>query len=85
MKDIDDENMKVPKRGSSKGSSGNEEVHHQITIDELIDLFPTEYKIPSDITKNTISVITNMATLTVEEDKIMQKSKSPILKKTPKL
>lgn len=44
--DTDDE-VKVPKRGSSRGSSCTEEVIHQHTISSLGDLFPQEYKNPS--------------------------------------
>lgn len=50
--------MKIPKRGSSRGSSCTEEAIHQSTINMLGDLFPQEYKNPSDDTKLRISKIT---------------------------
>ena len=49
----------MPKRGHSRGSSGTEEVHHQNTISMLGELFPIEYKNPSDSTKITINDLIN--------------------------
>jgi hypothetical protein len=61
--DIDDA-VKIPKRGSSRGSSCTEEAIHQSTINMLGDLFPTEYKNPSDDTKLRISKITTSSSNT---------------------
>lgn len=49
----------VPKRGSSRGSSGNEEVVHNNTINMLGELFPSEYKNPSDVVKSEIKSNSN--------------------------
>ena len=49
--DDNDHEVKIPKRGSSRGSSCTEEVIHQTTISMLGDLFPQQYKNPSDDTK----------------------------------
>ena len=54
-----EEEIKIPKRGSSRGSSCAEEVIHQNTINMLGDLFPQEYKNPSKDTKKKISDITD--------------------------
>ena len=54
-----EEEVKVPKRGSSRGSSCVEEAIHQNTITMLGDLFPQEYKNPSLDTKIRISEITS--------------------------
>lgn len=55
----DDEEIKIPKRGSSRGSSvGTEEVIHQHTISSLGELFPSEYKNPTDDTRIKINEIT---------------------------
>lgn len=56
----DQDDIKVPKRGSSsRGSSCTEEKIHQETISMLGDLFPQQYKNPSDNTKEIISKITS--------------------------
>ncbi|MFS8160545.1 MAG: hypothetical protein ACMG6E_10150 [Candidatus Roizmanbacteria bacterium] len=51
--------LTVPKRGSSRGSSGNEEVGHNNTINMLGELFPTEYKNPSEDVMNDIKSNSN--------------------------
>ena len=53
----DQDGVKIPKRGSSRGSSCTEEAIHQSTINMLGDLFPSQYKNPSDDTKERISKI----------------------------
>ena len=55
----DEGEVKIPKRGSSRGSSCIEEANHQSTISMLGDLFPQQYKNPSDDTKLRISKITS--------------------------
>jgi len=54
----DDDFVKIPKRGSSRGSSCIEDAIHQSTISMLGDLFPQQYKNPSDDIKLRISKIT---------------------------
>ncbi|CDW83969.1 UNKNOWN [Stylonychia lemnae] len=57
--DENEEEIKIPKRGSSRGSSvGTEDVIHQHTLSSLGELFPSEYKNPSDDTKIKIIEIT---------------------------
>ena len=63
---ISEEDISFPKRGSSRGSSGTEEVRHQQTINMLGELFPSDYKNPTDNTKSTISEITKEKSLSPE-------------------
>lgn len=55
----EDDQVKIPKRGSSRGSSCIEDANHQSTISMLGDLFPQQYKNPSDDTKLRINKITS--------------------------
>lgn len=57
-------------RGSSRGSSvGTEDIIHQNTISSLGELFPSEYKNPSDDTKTKIIEITNSSNSSVSPPK----------------
>lgn len=46
--------LEEPRRASSKGSSGNEEVFHQNTMSKLDNLFPREQKTTNDNVKTKI-------------------------------
>ena len=56
--DHNDDHVKIPKRGSSRGSSCTEDVIHQTMMNEFGDLFPTQYKNASNDTILRISKIT---------------------------
>lgn len=72
-----EDNVKIPKRGSSRGSSCTEEAIHQSTINMLGDLFPQEYKNPSDDTKLRISKITTSSSGNSNKDSAGSLNGSP--------